>query len=127
MELDAFTSRLGAGQGRIVAADGTATFVLGDAEAGRRFDLAAGDHVEVTQSLDVTGVALVRAALHLRVPAGLAPDLVWEAALIVDGAPKARANCETGRSRDLLDLAANVSKLTGLHDVGVRLSLTKRV
>jgi hypothetical protein len=127
MDLDAFTSRLGVGQARIVAADGTVSFVLGDAAAGRRFDLAAGDHVDVTQTLDVTGVALVRAALHLRVPAGLAPELAWEASLIVDGAPKARASCEAGRSRDILDLAANVSKLTGLHDVGVRLSLTKRV
>jgi hypothetical protein len=127
MELDAFTCRLGVGQGRIVAADGTVSFVLGDAEAGHRYDLAAGDHVEVTQTLDVTGVAVVRAALHSRVPQGLAPDLVWEASVIVDGVPHARATCEAGRSRDLLDLAANVSKLTGLHDIGVRLSLTKRV
>ncbi len=126
MELDAFTSRLGVSQGRVVAADGTVSFVLGDAEAGRRFDLAADDHVDVAQTLDVTGVALVRAALHLLVPAGLPPDLVWEASILVDGAPHARATCEAGRSRDILDLAANVSKLTGLHDVAVRLALTKR-
>ena len=34
MELDAFTCRLGAGQGRLVAADGTVSFVLGDVEPG---------------------------------------------------------------------------------------------
>jgi len=43
--------------------------------------------------------------------------------IIVDGVKAARATCRAGRKRLLTDLAANVSKLTGLHEVGVRLEL----
>ena len=123
MELDAFTSRLGHGQGRLATADGEVRFVLGDAEAGRFFDLVAGDRVEATQSADLTGVALVRAIVRLRVPRGVPPGLAWEASVVVDGVKRARVTCSPGRTRSITDLAANVSKLTGTHDVGVRLEL----
>lgn len=125
MELTAFTSRLGAGQGRLElepGADGH-VFVLGEAEPGRRFEIAVGDHAEVTQSVDLTGIALVRAALRLRVPASTPAGFRWEAAIVVDGAVMARATARQGRERLLSDLAANVSKLSGVHEVGVRLQL----
>lgn len=125
MEFDAFTSRLGVSQGRLVAADGSVSFVLGDAETGRLAELAIGDHAEVVQSLDVTGVALVRASLRLRVPKGVPPGLAWEAAMVVDGAVVASHRGMPGRTRDVADLAANVSKLAGVHEVGVRLALVK--
>ncbi len=51
------------------------------------------------------------------------PGLVWEASVVVDGQTRARLRCEAGRSRLMRDLAANVSKLNGLHQVGVRLEL----
>jgi hypothetical protein len=54
MELTAFTSRLGEGQGRLEPS----VFVLGDNEPGRTFELVRGDHVEVTQVVDLTGVTL---------------------------------------------------------------------
>jgi hypothetical protein len=123
MELDAFTSRLGDGQGRVVAPDGEIHFVLGDAEPGRFFDLVPGDRIEVTQSTDLTGVALVRAIVELRVPQSIPPGLAWEASVIVDGAKYARTTCAPGPTRLIRDLAANVSKLSGAHDVGVRLEL----
>ena len=122
MELDAFTSRLGDGQGR-VAVGGEVRFVLGDTEPGRFFDVVAGDRVEVTQSTDLTGVALVRVLARLRAPKGVPPGLAWEVSVVVDGVKQARMTCAPGRSRSITDLAANVSKLTGLHDVGVRLEL----
>jgi len=123
MELDAFTSRLGDGQGRVVGADGEIRFVLGDAEPGRLFDLVPGDRIQVTQSTDLTGVALVRAILELRIPPSVPPGLAWEASVVVDGAKYARTTCAPGRTRSITDLAANVSKLSGAHDVGVRLEL----
>jgi hypothetical protein len=125
MELTAFTSRLGAGQGRLELEPGAGdhVFVLGEAEPGRPFELAVGDHAEATQSVDLTGIALVRAALRLRVPASTPAGIRWEAALVVDGAVMARATARQGRERLLSDLAANVSKLSGVHEVGVRLQL----
>lgn len=126
MALTAFTSRLGLGQGRLRTSKATAgefAFVLGEVEPGRCFELAVGDHAEVTQATDLTGLDLVRAALRLRVPASMPPGLAWEASLVVDGTKLARVSAKPGRERLLTDLAANVSKLVGLHRVGVRLEL----
>jgi len=130
MELDAFTSRLGLGQGRVAPANanpgsGDHVFIFGEDEPGRFFDLAAGDHAEVVHDSDLTGVALGRAHLRLRVPASLPSTHGWEASIVVDGVKAARATCRAGRERLLTDLAANVSKLTGLHEVGVRLELVE--
>lgn len=126
MALTAFTSRLGTGQGRVQTAKADAgdyAFVLGDAEAGRIFELAPGDHAEVTQSLDVTVLDFVRASLRLRVPANTPTGLAWEASILVDGVKLARMRSKPGRERLVTDLAGNVSKLAGVHSVGVRLEL----
>jgi hypothetical protein len=126
MALTAFTSRLGRGQGRLLtpkATGGDYAFVLGDTEQGRFFELAPGDHAEVSQSTDVTGVMFVRALLRLSVPASTPVGLAWEASITVDGAKLARMRAKPGRERLVTDLAANVSKLSGVHTVGVRLEL----
>jgi hypothetical protein len=126
MALTAFTSRLGAGQGRVrtpQAISGDYALVLGDVEAGRLFDLAPGDHAEVSQTVDVTGMAFVRASLRLRVPASTPSGLGWEASILVDSAKLARARAKPGRERLVTDLAGNVSKLSGTHTVAVRLEL----
>ena len=122
-ELDAFRTNLGVTQGRVEVAPGELRFVLGDLEPGRRFDLAIGDFAEVVQATDLTDVTLVRARLTLRAPDGLPAGSAWEASILIDGAKLARTTCESGRSRTITDLAANVSKLTGAHEVGVRLEL----
>jgi hypothetical protein len=126
MALTAFTSRLGRGQGRLAtskATGGDYAFVLGDDEAGRLFELAPGDHTEVTQETDLTGVMLVRALLRLRVPPSTPPGLAWEASILVDGIKLAAVRAKPGRERLVTDRAANVSKLSGLHTIGVRLEL----
>ena len=126
MALTAFTSRMGQGQGRLatpLATSGDYAFVLGDVEPGRFFELAPGDWAEVTQPTDVTGVKLLRALLRLRVPSSLPAGLAWEASLVVDGAKYARVRTRPGRERLVTDMAANVSKLSGVHTVGVRLEL----
>ena len=126
MALTAFTSRLGRGQGRLAtpkATGGDYAFVVGDDEAGRLFEVAPGDHAEVTQETDLTGVMLVRALLRLCVPASTPAGLAWEASIIVDGVKRATMRAKPGRERLVTDLAANVSKLAGLHTIGVRLEL----
>ena len=122
-DLDAFRTNLGATQGRVEADPGEVRFVLGDTEGGNRFVLVPGDYAEVVQTTDLTDVTLVRARLTLRVPADSAAAPAWEASIVVDGVKLARTACEAGRSRVIRDLAANVSKHTGMHDIGVRLEL----
>jgi len=119
VELTAFTSRLGEGQGWL----GPGVFVLGDAEPGRVFEFDVGDYAEVTQPADLTAAALVMGRLSLRVPSNVPAGFAWEASLIVDGAKYASVQARPGRERLVTDLAANVSKLAGVHVVGVRLEL----
>ena len=130
MTLTAFDYRIGLGQGRLqrygsTPGSGDFVFVIGDTdvEPGRRYDLAPGDLGEVTQQVDLTGADLVRALLHLRVPDDVPAGLAWEVSITIDGAKTARATCRAGRDRTMTDLAANVSKLAGVHQVGVRLQL----
>lgn len=124
--LTAFTCRLGEGQGRLRTPNATAgefAFILGEQEPGHIFELAAGDYAEVTQQVDLTSILLVRALLRLRIPARSLTGLAWEASLVVDGVKRARLRVKPGRERFATDLAANVSKLSGLHSIGVRLEL----
>ena len=130
MDLTAFTSRLGEGQGRLQPtsaspAGGEWVFVLGDEDPGRLYELAPGDHAELSQDVDVSDADLFRVDLRLRVPDDLPETLVWEAQLRVDGATEASARCKPGRERHLTDLAANLSKLAGVHTRGVRLELVE--
>ena len=123
MELDAFTSRVGLGQGRLPAPSGTFEFVLGDAELGRWATLVLGDRVGLTQQANLTDVDLVRVQATLRVPASLPAAVAWEASIVVDGVKAARAMCPRGRARRLTDLVANVSRLSGVHALEARLEL----
>ena len=89
MTLTAFNCRLGLGQGRVkrqpaMPGAGAYVFVIGDDEPGRRYDLALGDHGEVTQAVDLTGADLVRALLHLRVPDDVPASLAWEVSITID-------------------------------------------
>lgn len=128
MEFDAFTARLGTAQGRIVpkntiSLSGDYVFALGEDEAGRLFSLAPGDFAEVVQEVDLTDHDLVRTNLHFRVPSSLPGYYHWEVSIVIDGVKRAKASCIAGRERKITDIAANTSKLTGLHEIGVRLEL----
>jgi hypothetical protein len=125
VEFDAFTCRLGEGQGRVELASGEVRFVLGDLEPGRRFELSPGDRIQVLQTVDLTSIDLVRVVGEFRAPATMPPGLVWEASVVVDGEKRAVLRCQAGRRRPVQDLAANVSKFLGLHEVGLRLELVQ--
>lgn len=122
MALTAFNARVGRSQGRMPSDDGF-VFVLGDAESGRLHELAPGDHAEVTQTADLTDEDFVRLLLRLAVPESTPPGFAWVASLRIDGVSLAHATCRPGRERLLTDLAANVSKMAGDHEVAVRLEL----
>ena len=123
MEFDAFTCRLGVEQGRLVQSDGSVSFVLGARSAGRVFELASGDYAEIAQSADLSGTSLIRANMRISVPNSLPVGLAWEVSLLVDGTKRAKTRCVAGRSRAITDLAMNVSKLSGVHEVALRLEL----
>lgn len=126
MALTAFTSRLGATQGRILLGDGSTgeyAFVLGDADEGRFAELSVGDFVQISQTTDLTGVSFVRVKLSLRVPKSTPPELAWSAVILIDGVHAASTSAASGQERAVTDLCANVSKLTGTHEVTVRLEL----
>jgi hypothetical protein len=120
---DAFSARLGLSQGRIEEETEDHVFVLGDIEPGYFHDLEPGDRAEVVQETDLTDIHLVRTGLKMSVPENLPSSLTWEVSIIVDGTKRARATCPSGRAREITDLAANVSKMSGVHSVGVRLQL----
>ena len=118
--MDAFTARLGVSEGRVTDATGDVVFVLGDLEPGWFHDLVVGDYVEVAQTADLTGIALVRARGTFRAPAAGA----WRLALRVGGLEVAGLAGWPGRTRAVTDLAANVSAASGPTEVAIRLTLT---
>ncbi len=123
MELNAFNARLGMSQGHMQDDDAN-VFVLGDDNPGYFHEIEPGDHADVVQETDLTDVDFIRAEVAFRVPEGSLPsDYFWTVAIVLDGTTYCRATCLPGRERRITDLAANVSKMTGMHWVGVRLEL----
>lgn len=128
MALRAWNRELGTTQGRIAPhcvapSEGAYAFVLGRDLAGLVQKLALGDHVEVRQTADFGDTKLVRLRARLRPPAAMPAGVAWKASLRIDGAERVSALLLPGRSRDRMDLGANVSKLTGNHELAFRLEL----
>lgn len=123
-----FDTEMGVRQGRLEPAgwippSGEHVFVLGSDLPGDMHYIEVGDHSEVSQDVDLAGVNFIRAKLRLRNSSLLPSDLNWEASILVDGVKKATMTVGPGWTRDRKDMAANVSKLTGTHQVSVRLEL----
>ena len=128
MALVAWNRELGTTQGRIAPRgfappEGTFAFVLGRDLPGLSQKLAVGDFVETKQLADFGDAKLVRLRARLRPPATQPPGVAWKASLRIDGAERANALLAPGRTRDRLDLAVNVSKLSGNHELAFRLEL----
>ena len=56
-------------------------------------------------------------------PAAVPAGVGWRASLRIDGGERASSLLVPGRVRDRVDLAANVSKLTGDHELAFRLEV----
>jgi hypothetical protein len=128
MALTAFNRELGETQGRLQPAslnapEGTFAFVLGRDLPGLAQRLNLGDFVEVRQIADFGEAKLVRVRARLRPPARTPVGIAWRASLRVDGVTRASALLVHGRTRERVDLAANVSKLSGDHELGFRLEV----
>lgn len=128
MALTAWNRELGTTQGRIAPAgfvppEGTFAFVLGRDLPGLTQRLEVGDFVEVKQTADFNGAKLVRLRTRMRPPDVLPLGVGWKATLRVDGSEHASALLTPGRMRDRVDLAVNVSKLSGDHEIAFRLEV----
>ena len=128
MAFSPFDAALGTRQGRLAPigfdpTSGDFAFVLGSDTPGDIHDFETGDGAEVRQSVDLTGENFIRAQVRLRNAETIPAGVKWEASIRIDGAKKAAMLIAPGRSRDRADMAANVSKLSGVHTVSVRLEL----
>ncbi len=126
--LTAWNRELGTTQGRIAPAaftppEGVLAFVLGRDLPGLAQKLSLGDFVEVKQVADFGDAKIVRFRARMRPPDVVPAGVGWRASLRIDGSERASALLVPGRSRDRVDLAANVSKLTGNHELAFRLAL----
>ena len=88
-------------------------------------NLEPGDFAQVIQKIDLSSTALIRPELTLTVPESTPAGVGFEVSVVVDGVKFAMTTCSAGRTRRITDLAANVSKLSGIHTVGVRLEVVE--
>lgn len=117
-----FESALREHQGRLVQNDGRAVLVLGAAVSTLRGRVAIGDWVEVAQDLDCTGIDLVRLAGVVRVSHDAPLGANWVLSIRTPFERLTEWPLRPG-TRRLDDVAANVSRLVGVHRIAVRLSL----
>lgn len=128
MALTAWNRELGTTQGRIAPAaftppEGTFAFVLGRDLPALAQKLNVGDFVEVKQTADFGDTAIVRFRARMRPPATVPAGVAWKASILIDGGERASTLLVPGRTRDRIDLAANVSKLLGNHELAFRLAV----
>ena len=75
------------------------------------------------QTASFGDINLARLRANMRPPSSVPAGVAWKASLRIDGVERASTLLDPGRTRDRIDLAANVSKLTGDHELGFRLEL----
>jgi hypothetical protein len=129
MALNAFTRDLGTGQGRIQPSGFTPVagslfaFVLGHDKPGMQADVNIGDFFEVSQIESFGSAKFLRCVARLRAPLALPAGVAWKLSLRIDGVERASQIVQAGRTRDRMDLAANVSKLSGNRTLAFRLEV----
>ena len=128
MALTAWNRELGTTQGRVaphgfVPPEGSFAFVLGRDLAGLQQKLNVGNFVEVSQTASFGDAKLIRLRARMRPPEAVPAGVAWKASLRIDGVERVASLILPGRTRDRVDLAANVSKLSGNHQLAFRLEL----
>lgn len=123
-----FDEQLGVRQGRIrptttPTTSGDWAYVLGSDVEGYGGDLEPGDYAQISQAVDLTEAHVFRADMRLRVPTSTPGNRRWRVSILVDGVVKASAAGRAGQTRLVSDLAADVSRLTGVHQVAIRVAL----
>lgn len=128
MSLTVWNRAMGTLQGRLVPRgfvppEGSFAFVLGCDLPGFTGRVEVGDFVEVRQQASFGEAKLLRLRAQLRPPTTVPAGILWRFAIRIDGVERVAAMLMPGRTRDRLDLAVNVSKLTGEHELALRLAL----
>jgi hypothetical protein len=109
--------------GLVSAPAGDHVFVLGYQLPGQvhRFDV--GDFAQVEQNEDFGSTTVIRFVAIVRPPDINPSGIVWRFSLLIDGAEYVGRNLDAARGRTFVDMAANVSKLVGNHDLAFRVEL----
>ena len=110
-------------QGLVQAPEGEHVYVLGYELAGLFHRFAAGDFAQTEQEDDFGSTNIVRVVALIRSTDVMPSNLAWRFSLLLDGVAYTTRLLEPKRDRALVDVAANVSKLIGLHTLGFRLDL----
>lgn len=122
-----FETALGLHQGRIrptgwTAAGGEYVYQLGHDLPGQKARVSFGaDANRISQTIDVTGVQLIRLVIHERGPAEIPASQAWNVEGQVDtgGTGGFAYPLAEGFTRTRRDLAFDVHDLTGDHDIDV--------
>ena len=126
---NAWTREPGITQGRIeptgfVPPEGDFVFVLGRDVPGRLENLEVGDFVEIKQSADFgADVNFVRFRGRIRGAVTMPSGRSWKVSVLVNGVEQTARIIEPGRTKELIDMCVNVSKLTGDNELKFRLEL----
>ncbi len=105
------------------ALGGDYSFVLGSDQAGEVFTFATGDYTEVSQDVDATDLALVTFTARLRGMAAAGTQR-WFFTWRVDGVVQGTREVLPARTVLLVNLAFDVSQITGMHTLALRLEVT---
>lgn len=107
----------------VAAPEGDHVFVLGYQLPGLFHRFSLGDFAQIEQTEDFGSTNIVRVVAIVRSTDAMPGGLAWQFSLMIDGAEYVSRILEAGRGRRLVDMAANVSKLVGNHDLGFRIEL----
>lgn len=105
------------------AIEGDFVFVLGYQLPGLFHRFSVGDFAQIEQNEDFGSTNVVRVVVILRSTIAMPVGFRWRFSLLIDSVEYTSRILEPGRARTLVDMAANVSKLVGNHDLAFRLEL----
>lgn len=110
-------------QGLVAAPEGEHVFVLGYELPGMFHRFSVGDFAQVEQEEDFGATKVVRVLAIIRPSVIMPSNLAWRFSLLLDGVLYTSRLLEPKRDRRLVDVAANVSKLAGLHRLAFKVEL----
>ncbi len=105
------------------AIEGAHVFVLGYQLPGLFHRFSIGDFAQIEQNDDFGSTNIIRVVAILRSTTVMPSGFRWRFSLLIDSVEYTSRILEPGRARTLVDIAANVSKLVGNHDLAFRLEL----
>lgn len=119
----------GAEQGRCdpdnFSQDGAFALVLGHDEPLTFQRLKVGDKMAVRQTADVGTTKVIKVRCRVRGPSSMPGTTKWRFSMTVDGVEKTYRICKVGQTVDYVNLAVNLTGLSGDHTIAFVLKLTE--